>query len=300
MTPNHMLASAKGPGQLLRATACLMGLICLALGAQAQGLAMQDPSDWSAFQGSAPEAPTQGPLLDAVFDDVRREGPWRVSDQQRLMSDATRLLQQLREARWDEALQTLKQQQPDLSRSDETRQTPLSLAAAAGQLPLVREMIRQGAPLDKVGAGGWTPLAAAVWHGHELVVRDLLRAGARLDAPTLTGQLPLHVAAAAGKPRLMAMLMQAGADWRWPNRRGHHAVSEAALFGHTAALQWLADQRVPLDAPDTTRLNALHAAALGGHPDTVQWLQQRGVPMPSALTQVLIEQAQTMQATATP
>lgn len=284
------LALAKGPDLHARVGACLLAAWCAAPLVQAQGLAMQDPSDWSAFQGAAPEASTTGPLMDVVFDDVKREGPWRVSDQRRLMPDATQLLQMLRDARWDEALQWLRQTQPDLSRADDAGHTPLSLAAAAGQLPLVREMVRQGAPLDQVGTQGWTPLAVAVWNGHELVVRDLLRAGARVDAPTLTGQLPLHVACAAGKPRLMAMLVQAGADWRWPNRRGHHAVSEAAFFGHVPALQWLADQQVPLAAIDAIRLNAVHAAALGGHLNAVRWLQQRGAAVPSPLTQVLIDQ----------
>ena len=280
---------------------CLAATLAgLPLLVQAQSLAMQDPGDWASFQPTAPDAPTTGPLLAEVFDDIKREGPWQVSGQRRLMPDTLTLFQQLRASRWDEALLTLKQQQPDLSRPDDEGNTPLSLAAAAGQLPMVREMIRQGAPLDQIGSAGWTPLTAAVWHGHELVVRDLLRAGARVDAPTVTGQLPLHVASAAGKPRLMAMLVQAGADWRWPNRRGHHAVSEAAFFGHVPALQWLADQQVPLAAMDATRLNAVHAAALGGHLDTVRWLQQRGVGVPSALSQVLIEQAEAASALATP
>jgi Ankyrin repeats (3 copies) len=277
----------------LRARVGALGAVCCMLAApalQAQDLSMQDPGEWSAFQRAASQASTTGPLLDVVFDDVNRAGPWRISDQRRLAPEAVQLLQLLRTAKWDEALLWLKQQQPDLNRADDAGDTPLSLAAAAGQLPLVREMIRQGAQLDDIGSGGLTPLAAAVWQGHELVVRDLLHAGARLDAPTLTGQLPLHVASAAGKPRLMGMLMKAGANWRSTNRRGHHAVSEAAMFGHIAALQWLAMKGVPLAAPDATRLNALHAAALGGHLDTVRWLQARGVPMPSALTQVMVEQ----------
>jgi Ankyrin repeats (3 copies)/Ankyrin repeats (many copies) len=286
----QLFTSAPGLGIRLAVVAACLSASCMQ--AQSQSLAMQDPSEWAAFQGAAPNAATAGPLLDAVFDDVKREGPWRVSDQRRLTPDALRFLQLLRASQWDEALKALKQQQPDLSQADDNGHTPLSLAAAAGQLTLVREMIRQGAPLDKVGGHGWTPLAAAVWHGHELVVRDLLRAGARVDAPTLTGQLPLHVASAAGKTRLMAMLVQAGANWRWPNRRGHHAVSEAALFGHVQALQWLSDQGLPLAAADTTQLNAVHAAAMGGHLDTVHWLQQRGVGVPSVLTQVLIEQLQ--------
>jgi ankyrin repeat protein len=266
------------------------GLALCASAVHAQGLAMQDMGTWSAFQAPAAEPAATGPVLDVLFDDVRREGPWRVSDQKRLSAPAAQLIQLLRDAHWDDALRVLKQQQPDLNQTDENRNTPLSLAAAAGQLPLVREMLRQGAQLDQTGTNGMTPLAAATWHGHELVVRDLLRSGARLDAPTLTGQLPLHVACAAGKPRIMALLVQAGANWRWVNKRGHHAVSEAAFFGQTAALQWLAEQGAVLSAPDDTRLNAVHAAALGGHLGVVRWLQQKGVPVPSVLTQVLIDQ----------
>ena len=270
-------------------------LLILCLGAlppalPAQSLGMADVHAWSAFVPPAPEPARAAPLPDAAWQDIQRTGPWTRPAQARLAADAQGLLDLLSGARWAEALDWLKARQPDLNQRAEDGRTPLTMVASAGELALLREMLRQGAQPDQVGAAGMTPLGAAAFAGHELLVRDLLREGARTDVPGATGQLPLHLACAAGHPRVAALLVQGGADWRWPNREGRHAVSEAALFGQIPVLQWLAGQGADLAAPDLYRLNAVHAAALGRQPATVAWLRGQGVPVASALSQVLIEQ----------
>ncbi len=256
-----------------------------------------DATDWSSFALRASEPPRMPIRSDLPFKAISHEGPFSPEREAHLSAETRQLLDLLGQAQWAEALAWLKSAQPALNKRDERGITPLSLCAKAGQLALVREMIRQGAELDQVGAAGMTPLGAAAFEGHDLIVRDLLRAGARTDVPGATGQLPMHLAAATGQTGSMALLRQHGADWTWPNRSGRHVLAEAAYFGQHEAIRWLMTQGAALDAPDRHQLNALHAAALGEQRATVAWLRSQGVPVPHVMSQVLIDQLDTPPAT---
>lgn len=274
----------------MKRLACFALVACLPPMLQAQTLASVEPHEWSAFVQPEGDPAREVPHSDLSFQDIKHEGPWSRQAQAQLSADARQLLALLQQQSWGAALALLKERHPDLNRSDDTRLTPLSLAARAGQAELVREMIRQGAALDQVGAGGMTPLGAAAYFGHDVVVRELLRKGARPDVPGLTGQLPLHLASAAGHVRVVKLLMQHGADWREPNRQGRHALAEAALFGKVPVMQALLDAGANPAEPDLNLLNAVHAAALGEQMPALDWLRQQGVAVPSVLTQVLIDQ----------
>lgn len=262
----------------------------LAMPVQAQGISSGDVTEWSAFAPRPVEPERLSERTDLTFKAIAHEGPFSPQREVALSADERQLLTLMQQARWADALAYLKTTQPDLNRRDETGVSPLSLAARAGQLDLVREMIRQGAVLDQVGVGGMTPLGAAAFQGHDLVLNDLLRAGARVDVPSATGQLPLHLASAAGRLRAVARLMAAGADWREPNRHGRSALEEAAYFGRVDAMQALVAAGASLSEPDLHGLNAVHAAAFGVQPEALAWLRARGVPVPSVLSQLLIDQ----------
>ncbi|HET8693607.1 MAG TPA: ankyrin repeat domain-containing protein [Aquabacterium sp.] len=260
----------------------------LALGLSAHALA---DAEWSSFILPAP-ADRNGPVLDEAYALIKQEGPWTRLETDPLRQPEQRLMALLKQGQWAAAMDWMKQQHPDLNVHDPlTGATPLSVASLHGQLDLVREMIRRGAALDVPGVNGWTPLAAAVFQGQELVAKELLRKGARWDAPSRGGQLPLHLACATGQLRMIDLLLANGADWRAYNRQGRHAMEEAALFGHIDAMKELvAKAGAQYDAADQFGLNAVHAAALGYQKDTLDFLAQQKVPVPSAVTQVLVEQ----------
>jgi ankyrin repeat protein len=262
----------------------------LASVAHAQGMSSGDVNEWSAFHARVPEPERLPERTELTFHAIKHEGPFAPSAEVALSADTRQLIGLLQQQHWSEALSHLKATQADLNRRDESGATPLSIAAYAGQLELVREMLRQGALPDQVGAQGLTPLGAAAWQGHELVVQDLLREGARVDMPGTTGQLPLHLACASGRVKVVRMLLQQGADWRAPNRQGRHALEEAAYFGQVPVMQALVDAGANLAEPDRYGLNAVHAAALGAQTDTLAWLHARGMAVPSVLSQVLIDQ----------
>jgi ankyrin repeat protein len=255
----------------------------------AQGISSGDVNEWSAFAPRAPEPARMNTGDDRPFKAITHEGPWSVGRDLSFGPDEQRLLDLLQARDWAKALVHLKQQQPDLNQRDASGLTPLTLAARAGQLELVREMIKQGALLDKAGAQGMTPLGAAAFAGHDLIVQDLIRNGASVAVPGSTGQLPLHLACAGGQLRSIQMLLREGADWREMNRQGRNALEEAAYFGQIPAMQFLAKAGVSLQAVDEHGLNAVHAAALGGQKAALAWLMAQGVPVPSVLSQVLID-----------
>lgn len=277
------------------ATACLVFSVLSGQPAWSQiepgSTSSQDVHEWSSF-GTPEAAPDRvGPLADDVFAQVKQGGPWSEPDFKRLGATEFKLLNLLQARQWQLAKDWLKQTDPDVNAQDPvSKVTALSLAAQAGQLELVRELMRRGAELDRVGAGGATPLGAAVFHGHELVVKDLIRKGARIDSPGATGQLPLHLACATGQTRMVQVLLNAGANYHDVNRQGRHAMAEAALFGQISAMQTLAQAGASFAEPDLYRLNALHAAALGQQKEALAFLEREQVQVPSVLTQVLIDQ----------
>ncbi|HET8870733.1 MAG TPA: ankyrin repeat domain-containing protein [Aquabacterium sp.] len=257
------------------------------------GLPYQAHADieWASFVLPGP-AVRGGPVANEAYALIKQGGPWVRVEQDRLGSAEQHFMELLATQRWSAALDWLKANHPDLNVADPlSGATPLSMASAAGQLDLVREMIREGASLDVPGVQGWTPLAAAVFRGHELVAKELLRKGARWDAPTRLGQLPLHLACATGQLRMIDLLLTQGADWRVPNGQGRHALEEAALFGQVPAMQALvAKAGANYAEPDQYGLNAVHAAALGYQRATLDFLKVQGVAAPSAVTQILVDQ----------
>ena len=268
-------------------------LSCQSVWAQIESGSIQsvDVHDWSSFVTPAAAPERVGPVADEVFALTKQGGPWRETDFNRLGKSEVQLLTLLQTQAWTQAKDWLKQADPDVNAQDPiTKATALTLAAQSGQLDLVRELVRRGAELDRVGAGGATPLGAAVFHGHELVVKDLIRKGARLDVPGATGQLPLHLACATGQTRMIDVLLNAGASYHDFNRQGRHAMAEAALFGQLGAMQALAQAGASYAEPDLYRLNAVHAAAFGQQKDALAFLERQQVPVPSVLTQVLIDQ----------
>lgn len=248
-----------------------------------------DVSDWSDFVGTSPEPLRTGPLDEAAFAVLRQGGPWTEQDHRPLTQAQRELMRLAKEGQWAATLTLLKQgvEQPDARDLDGA--TLLTLAARAGELQVVRELLRRGADGDRSGLHGQTPLGAAASAGHDLVVQDLLRAGARVSLPGAGGQSALHLAARGGHLKAMRQLIQAGADVHAVNQGGRHALAEAALFGQTEAMALLVQAGVSASEPDQQGLNALHAAALGDQAEAVQWLRARSVPVPHPLTQVLID-----------
>jgi len=264
-------------------------MIFAGLAWHATELAAQSAPEWAVFVPPAASADFKQPLTPLDFADINQEGPWKASEQAMPSADTVQLLALLEQKQWAQARDWLKQKRPQLNTPDMAGRTPLTLAASAGQLGLVQDMLRRGADPDLQGVAGQTPLGESIFRGDELEVKALLQHGARLDWPDSKGQLPLHVACVTGNSRIIEQLIQAGADWRWPNKMGHHAISEAAYHGQIDAMKTLLAHGAKLGEPDATRLNAVHAAALNKQLPALRWLHEQGVRSPSPITAILIK-----------
>ncbi len=88
-------------------------------------------------------------------------------------------------------------------------ETPLMMAALAGNLGVAQALIAKDADVNKPG---WAPLHYAATHGHLEVMQLLLDHHAYIDAESPNGTTPLMMAALYGTPQAVKLLLQAGAD----------------------------------------------------------------------------------------
>lgn len=159
----------------------------------------------------------------------------------------------------------------------------LLLAAAAGRLPDVRELVLNCDALDAVN-GCNAALACAAAEGHLAVCRFLLAVGADMCALDSSGSSVLCQAVRGGHPDVVELLLEAGAsvnagcDEQCPllleaceSPFAQSEQQQEKLIFHL--LTFKAD-------PDVIResdgLGAIHAAALSGQPELVRILLQAG------------------------
>ncbi len=103
-------------------------------------------------------------------------------------------------------------------------ESPLMLAALAGDVKMCRMLIEKDADVNK---SGWTPLHYAATNGHLDVMRLLLDENAYIDAASPNGTTPLMMAARYGTPEAVKLLLEAGADATLRNVQGLSALDFA-------------------------------------------------------------------------
>ncbi len=87
----------------------------------------------------------------------------------------------------------------------------LRIAANAGRLEEVEQLLREGADVNARAGNGMTPLILASWMGHTKVVELLLRRGADVKAKTNIGSTALKLARERGHKKIIALLRKHGA-----------------------------------------------------------------------------------------
>lgn len=103
-------------------------------------------------------------------------------------------------------------------------ESPLMLAALAGQVGLCRLLIERDADVNKPG---WTPLHYAATNAHLQVMQLLLDHHAYIDAESPNATTPLMMAAHYGNASAVKLLLEAGADPTLKNQQGLSALDFA-------------------------------------------------------------------------
>ncbi|XP_012062616.1 PREDICTED: serine/threonine-protein phosphatase 6 regulatory ankyrin repeat subunit A [Atta cephalotes] len=189
------------------------------------------------------------------------------------------------------------------------KQTPLHLAAGAGQLEVCKLLLELGASIDATDDQGQKPIHAAAMNNYAEVAQLFLQRHASLvmactkDGNTcahiaamqgsvrvieelmkfdrqgvitarnkLTEATPLQLAAEGGHAEVVKALVRAGASCADENRAGFTAVHLAAQHGHGQVLEVMRSSQSLRISSKKLGVTALHVAAYFGQADTVREL----------------------------
>jgi ankyrin repeat protein len=145
--------------------------------------------------------------------------------------------------------------------------TLLHLAAAEGNVGMVRQLLAQGASLTAKDSAGCTPLHVAVQACNTRTVRVLLDAAraqgesvlaATVHAENRDGERALALAAAKDQRGIMQLLLDAGADVNAADLEGWTALLHAAYAGLSAAFLMLVRAGADVQAADCEGSTVLH------------------------------------------
>lgn len=111
---------------------------------------------------------------------------------------------------------------------DESRRTPLCMAARGGHLPVVKILLKAGGEPDARSVGGESKSALdhAASRGHVPMIKSLLVDGGADVNAHHGGRSALHFAALNDRPRAVAALVEAGAETETKTLADGYAVAE--------------------------------------------------------------------------
>ena len=166
----------------------------------------------------------------------------------------------------------------DSARQDSQGNTPLCLAAQAGNLVGAQQLILRGADVHHINLNGDNALTLAAAGGH-LTFIEWLDSHCRqpVDHENYYAETALTLAARHGHQPVVQWLVNRDASLTHLNDRLRDALAEAVAKGHLALAQWLSSQDIDLRRvyPDGNNL-FLHAVR-AGHQKVAQWLEDSGV-----------------------
>lgn len=144
-----------------------------------------------------------------------------------------------------DALKALIERDPSLiSKENELRFQPISVAAESGQLLPLKYLVSMGANIDHQSTFGTTPLMLASYNGHYSIVEFLIAQGANLDLKSAGGWTAL-IFAALGGPKgyleIFEYLLSKGADTTYSDKASVKVRSNLSLLGRAQMI-------APLDA----------------------------------------------------
>ena len=166
----------------------------------------------------------------------------------------------------------------DPARQDSGGNTPLCLAAQAGNLAEAQQLVLMGADVHHINLDGDNALTLAAAGGHLTFIKWLdNHCPQPVNHENYYAQTALTLAARHGHHSLVQWLVSQDASLTHLNDQLKDALAEAVANGHLELAQWLSFQDTDLRRvyPDGNNL-FLHAVC-AGHQVMAQWLENSGV-----------------------
>ncbi|MCY4051342.1 MAG: ankyrin repeat domain-containing protein [Gammaproteobacteria bacterium] len=155
--------------------------------------------------------------------------------------------------------------------------TALMIAARAGELDMVKELLQRGANPNSANINGGTPLMFAAISGNTLIIDELLSWDAKVNATGSNGWNALMVASAKGFSDTVKRLLDYGADINAADVYLWTPLHRAAYENRLSAVEVLLDHEdIEVDFQDDHGATPLHHAAVMGHQKVVEKLLEAG------------------------
>lgn len=159
---------------------------------------------------------------------------------------------------------------------DEEKRSHLHLAAALGNVDVVKLLIAAGARCNVRDDNFLSPLHRACRNNHDLVVKSLIDAGANIDDRDRNWITPLHVCAANNSLECVKLFMDKIVNKNVTDRNGSTALHHAANNGNCDMLTYLLKEGCSTSSQDKMGRRPLHYAAAIGNNDAITLLINSG------------------------
>lgn len=155
---------------------------------------------------------------------------------------------------------------------DEEKRSHLHLAAAIGNVEVVKLLIAAGARVNVRDDNFVSPLHRACRNNHDLIVKCLIDAGANVDDRDRNWITPLHVCAANNSLECVKLFLDQVSNKNVTDRNGSTALHHAAYNGNCDMITYLLKQGCSTSSQDKMGRRPLHYAAATGNNDAITLL----------------------------
>ena len=155
--------------------------------------------------------------------------------------------------------------------------SPLWLASASGNLPLVKLLVENNANVNSTTKTKSSPLRAACYDNHLEIVKYLVSKGADVELANRHGHTPLMIASFKGHLDVVRYLVEeCGADVDKRSVKGNTALHDSAETDNAEIFKVLLDNNAKM-TEDSYKNTPLLAAALNGCESIIHLIINYGV-----------------------
>jgi len=163
-----------------------------------------------------------------------------------------------------------------LNERDESYCDPLTFAAIAGNLEIMKYLLSQGADINTIDRENSNLMHNAAANGHLEVVKYLIDQSFDVNAADDNGNTALLFASDRNNIELVRYLLDQGADVHAESSNGTTVILNAAFSGNNEMIQLFQDKGLSINHANQWGVTPLMYASLVGNMDIVEYLLEQG------------------------